>query len=657
MLKPLLIEIGVEELPAIPLLKELPNIEKKWLNILEEYDLATDFDFFYTPRRLTLWHREFPTKQEDKTEEIWGAPKTIAEKNPKAIEGFAKKCGISPNEVKYKSKGNQEFLYFKKEIKGKESKELIPEMIEKWLKSLNFGKTMKWGNCEAEFIRPIRWILAMIEDEAVIFNKYCATSSNFTYGHRLFKDKIFIDFAGKYFCELDKKGVVLYQDERRKKILKDIDKIEKENGVKVEIDKDLLEEIVAITEYPTALFGKFDEEFLVLPPEVIITSMKEHQRYFPVFKDGKLTNAFVVVSNAYTDNFSKIINGNERVLRARLSDALFFYQNDLKNGLSIEGLKDIVYMDNLGSLYDKVKREEKIAEILANKFNTDKEKLIKAINLAKADLLTEMVYEFTELQGIMGYYYAKAAGVDEEIATAIKEQYTDTASNKTSALLNIARNLDTLAGLFSIGKIPKGNKDPFGLRRAANHIIKVSLENKIPLDFKEILEKIKPLYKNLNTDQLLEFIYERLYKFYNVNPSVIRAVLATGESNILEIDKKTKLLNEVVNSKDFKDLSVTFKRVANIVKDFDLNKINVDESLFEKDEEKELWNEFNKVKNYTDLEKKLDFLISLKPLIDKFFDNVMVNVEDEKIKNNRKSLIASIYKEFLDIADIKEITI
>ncbi|WP_024787997.1 MULTISPECIES: glycine--tRNA ligase subunit beta [unclassified Lebetimonas] len=657
MLKPLLIEIGVEELPAIPLLKELSNIEKSWLNILEEYNLKTDFNFYYTPRRLTLWHREFPTKQEDKTEEIWGAPKAIAEKNLKAVEGFAKKCGILPNEVEYKTKGNQEFLYFKKEVKGKEAKKLLPEMIEKWLKSMNFGKNMKWGSCREEFIRPLRWILAIIEDESIIFNKYCVTSSNFTYGHRFFKDKIFIDFVGKYFYELDKKGVILYPDERRKKILQGIEKIEQKTGVKVEIDEDLLEEIVAITEYPTPLLGKFDEEFLVLPPEVIITSMKENQRYFPVFKNNKLTNAFVVVSNAYTKDFSKIINGNERVLRARLKDALFFYENDLKNGLSIEGLKDIVYMDNLGSLYDKVKREEKIGEILAEKFNVAKEKVNKAINLAKADLLTEMVYEFTELQGIMGYYYAKAQGIDEEIAVAIKEQYSDSASNKISALLNIARNLDTLAGLFSIGKIPKGNKDPFGLRRAANYIIKISLENSIALDFKEILEKIKPFYKNLDTDKLLEFIYERFYKFYNVNPSVIRAVLATDESNILEIDKKIKLMNEIVKSSDFKDLSVTFKRVGNIVKDFDLNTIKVNEKLFEKEEEKKLWDEFKKVKNYTDLEKKLDFLISLKPLIDNFFDNVMVNVEDEKTRHNRKSMIASIYKEFLDIADIKEITI
>ena len=656
-MKPLLIEIGTEELPAIPLLKELNNIEKKWLDILEKYNLKANFDFFYTPRRLTLWHREFPTKQEDSIQEIWGAPKAIAEKNPKAIEGFAKKIGIAPNEVTYKSKNNQEFLYYKKEIKGKSSKELLPEMINEWLHSLNFGKTMKWGTCEEEFIRPVRWILCMIEDEAITFNSYCVTSSNFTMPHRIVKEPIFIDFVGNYFCKLDKNGVILYQDERRKKILDEIKSLENAKDIKVEIDEDLLNEIVAITEYPTALLGSFDEEFLVLPPEVIITSMKEHQRYFPVFKNGKLTNHFIVVSNAYTNDFSKIIAGNEKVLRARLSDALFFYENDLKNGLSIEGLKNIVYMDKLGSVYDKVQREEKIIEYLAKNYNGNLEKAKKAAHLAKADLLTEMVYEFTELQGIMGYYYALKEGVDEEIAIAIKEQYEDFASNKTSALLNIARNLDTLMALFSINKKPKGNKDPFGLRRAANHIIKIAIENNIPLDIKKTIYDLKDLYQNLNPDEVIEFIFERLYKFYNVNPSVIRAVLATGESNLVEIDKKIKLINEIVSSSDFKDLSVTFKRVANIVKDFDLNSIKIDENLFEKEEEKELYNEFKKVKDIKDLEAKLDFLISLKPLIDKFFDNVLVNVDDEKIRHNRRSLIAAIYKEFLDIADIKEITL
>ena len=657
MLKPLLIEIGVEELPAIPFLKELPNIEKKWLLILEKFNLKTSFQFFYTPRRLILWHREFPLKQEDKIEEMWGAPKEIVEKNPKAKEGFAKKCGVDISEIGFKTRGNKEFLYFKKEVKGKDSKDILPEMIKEWLKSLSFGKSMRWGECEDEFIRPIRWILTILDDYVVKFNAYCVESSNITYPHRVVKDKIEIDFSGTYFCKLDKNGVIIYQDERRDKIVREIKAIENKNSIQVELDKDLLEEIVAITEYPTPLLGSFDEKFLTLPPEVIITSMKEHQRYFPVFKDGKLTNKFIVVSNAFTDDFSKIIAGNEKVLRARLSDALFFYENDLKSDLSIEGLKDIVYMDNLGSLYDKVKREEKIGVLLADIFNVDEEKVKKAINLAKADLLTEMVYEFTELQGIMGYYYALQKGVDKDIAVAIKEQYTDEVSNVISAILNISKNLDTILALFSINKIPKGNKDPFGLRRAANHIIKIASENNLNLDLKRVINILKDNYKNLDEKKVIEFIFERLYKFYNINPSVIRAVLSTGESKLVDIDNKIKLINEIVNSSDFKELSQTFKRVANIVKDFDLNTIYVDEKLLKQKEEIELFNELKKVKEYSDLEQKLDFLISLKPLIDNFFDNVMVNVDDEKLKHNRKSLIASIYKEFLDIADIKEITV
>jgi len=312
---------------------------------------------------------------------------------------------------------------------------------------------------------------------------------------------------------------------------------------------------------------------------------------------------------------------------------------------------------NLFLNYIFLKSQAIVFQYLAKEYNGDAQKAKLAVNLAKADLLTEMVYEFTELQGIMGYYYALKEGIDEEIATSIKEQYTDTATNKISALLNISRNLDTIMGLFSINKKPKGNKDPFGLRRAANHIIKVALDNKIPLDIKKVVKDLEQNYQNLNTKEVVDFINERLYKFYNVNPTVIRAVLATGESNLLAIDKKVKLLNEVVDSEDFKELSTTFKRVANIVKDFDLESIKVDENLFEKEEEKKLWMEFKKVKDIKDLEKKLDFLVSLKPLIDKFFDNVMVNVEDEKIKHNRRSLIASIYKEFLDIGDIKEITI
>ena len=660
MLKPLLIEIGVEELPAIPFLKELPNIEKKWLNVLEKNSLACDFQFFYTPRRLTLWHREFKVKQADEVVEIWGAPKAIAQKNPKALESFAKKNNVKIEEVEFKDKNNQEFLYLKKEIKGKESQELIGQMVEEFLKSLNFGKTMRW-NGDFEFIRPIRWLFAMIDDKAINFETFGVKSSNVTYGHRNFKEAISINFCGTYFCQLDKKGVILYQDERRKRVLDGIRSLQNKYDFEVEVDSELLDEVVAITEYPNPILGSFDEEFLVMPPEVIITSMKEHQRYFPVFKDGKLTNHFIVVSNAHTNDLSQVVAGNERVLKARLSDALFFWNNDLKNGLNNEGLKNIVYMNGLGSIYDKEVREAKIAKILANKFNIDSTKIEKAIMLSKADLLTEMVYEFTELQGIMGYYYATKFGEDSDIALSIKEQYTNESSNLFSALVSISTKLDSIMALYSINNIPKGSKDPFALRRAAIAIIKLIQDHKININLEELVDKIKENYKEFNTNLVIEFIFERLFNYFDSNPSLIKAVIASGDSDILEISKKLKALEEIVESEGFTDSFNTFKRVSNISKDININdELTIDENLFENEYEKALFNEFNQtketIKNASYLE-KMDKLFSLKPTIDNFFDNTMVNDKDEKIKNNRKNLVASIYKEFLDIADIKEISI
>ena len=659
MLQPLLIEIGVEELPAIPFLKELPNIEKKWNQILEDNNLECNFSFYYTPRRLVLWHREFPTKQADKEIEVWGAPKNIADKNPKVIEGFAKKNGVEIDDIIFKTKGNQQFLYLKKEIKGEESKNMLPEMVNKFLHSLNFGKTMRWGDNKEEFIRPIRWINVIMRDTPIIFEAFGVKSGNITYGHRNFKEGINIDFVGSYFCRLDKHGVILYQDERRKKILDEIKKIEKENNVKVEIDEDLLEEIVTITEFPTPLLGNFEEKFLELPDEVIITSMKEHQRYFPVYKDNKLTNSFVVVSNAKTDNFDKVINGNERVLRARLSDGLFFWENDLKNGFNIEGLKNITYMAELGTVYDKEMREIKIAKLLAEMFGEDVKLIERAVLLSKADLLTEVVFEFTELQGIMGYYYAQKFGENEKVALAIKEQYQNSASNRFSAIVSLAIKIDTIMSLFSIGKLPKGNKDPFALRRNGIAIINIIKEHNLGFELDKFLNLIKDSYKEFNTNLVIEFIFERLYQLYDVNPSVIKAVLASGDRNLVEIDKKIKALNEIVQSEGFKEVFTTFKRVANIVQDLDIEKeLPIDETLLIEEAEKTLYNSFKEKSNIDgDYLEKIDSLFGLKPEIDNFFDNVMVNVENEKLKINRKNLIGNIYQAFSSIADIKEITI
>ncbi len=443
--------------------------------------------------------------------------------------------------------------------------------------------------------------------------------------------------------------------------------IEVSNDVKIDIDADLLEEIVAITEYPTALIGKFDKEFLELPEEVIVTSMKEHQRYFAVYKNGELSNNFIVVSNSKTDDFSAIIAGNEKVLRPRLSDAMFFYKNDISNGLNNEGLKNLVFVEGLGSMYQKCEREAKIASYLANKFDeTNKELLQKAVMLSKADLMSEMVYEFTELQGLMGYYYAKIANEDDLVCMALKEQYlpdgedSNLPSSKFSAIVALSYKLDNLMGLFSVGKIPTGSKDPFGLRRAAAGIVKIAMEHKLAINLDEIITDLSSSYKGLDKSQLLDFFNERLFKIFEVNPSVLKAVLGSGEKNVYEISLKLCALNPIVQSDDFKEISTTFKRVANIIKDMDIDKtLEVKDSLLEDNEEKELYEAYKAVssKQFDDYEIQLDELFGLKTQLDNFFDNVFVNHEDEAIKTNRKNLIALVYQAFKNIADIKEITI
>ena len=672
MLKPLLIEIGVEELPAVPLLKEMKNIEKKYAAVLEKYSLLGEFEFYYTPRRLVMWHREFKLKQDDSVEEFFGAPLAVAYKDGKptpAANGFAKKCGVSLEELSTAEKNGKEVLYYKKDVKGQESRELLGNIIHEWLKSLDFGKSMRWGSLDESFIRPIRWINVLLDDELVPMKLYGVESAKTTKVHRIANfNAVAIDGAKEYFETLKKGGVTLFPQERSDKILADIKNIESENGLNVEIDEELFAEVVAITENPTALLGSFDEEFLRLPPEVIITSMKEHQRYFPVFKDGKLINKFVVVSNALTDDFSEVVSGNERVLRPRLADGLFFWENDLKNGLSTKGLEKVAFFKGLGSVADKIEREAKVANKLYELYkpNAEIEDLNRAIELAKADLMSEMVYEFTELQGIMGYYYALEAGESEAVAIAIKEQYlpegedSELPSTELSAIVAMSIKLDTLLGLFSVNEIPTGSRDPFALRRAVNGIIRIVNEYGFEFDIVKTMKELAGNYDAIDLEKLENFILERIRRYYKVNPSIIEAVLASDERELLALGQKIEALNTLVNSEGFDDIFSTFKRVANITKDIDLSAdLSVDEALFEEEAEKALYNRYKEVtaKSYESYEEELDALFGLKPELDTFFDSVMVNAEDEKIKNNRKALVAFIYKSILNIADIKEVSV
>ncbi len=682
MTQPLLIEIGVEELPALPLLKIETEIEQAWSRILSQKRLESDFAFFYTPRRLVVRHEAMPLQQTESTIELMGPPVAAAIRDGAVTpsgEGFARKCGVAFEDLGRAEKNGREVLYYKKEEKGAQTADLLAGMIREWVASMRFGKMMRWGDRNDEFIRPIRWLQVRLGETSVPVELMGVAASMQTCVHRMVDfDPVCVPTIAEFEAILSAGAVVLRPEERRRMIEADFEAIESAEGFLIERDAALLAEVVAITENPKALLGTFDPLFLELPPEVIITSMKEHQRYFPVFEGGELTNKFVVVSNAVTEDYTQVIAGNERVLKPRLADALFFYHNDLKNGLSTAGLEKVQFIDGLGSLADKIEREKAIArrllarylkklEAQTGKSPEELEKLIeRAIGLAKADLMSEMVYEFTELQGLMGYYYAKALGEDPLVYTAIKEQYLPTGEGGElpgslfSSIVAMSIKLDTLLGLFSVGKIPSGSKDPFALRRAVNGIVRIVTANDIPFDIDETIMLLKPAYDAFDTDTLKAFILERINKSLEANPSVIAAVLSSGERDINAIAKKVAALNAIVASDTFKEQFVTFKRVANISRDVDLDgPLEIDPSLFEADAEKALYDAYMEVigRDYPDYRSRLEALFGLKPLLDCYFDDVLVNAEEEALRKNRQNLIASIYKSFREIADIKEISV
>ncbi|WP_139470717.1 glycine--tRNA ligase subunit beta [Campylobacter armoricus] len=662
----LLIEIGTEELPAIPLLKELPNISKKWEKILQEYHLKSEFKFFYTPRRLVFIHETFKEKQDDSFVEFIGAPKGIAYKDGKLTQAglsFLEKSGLKEEELEFKEIKGREVLYCQKQVQGLQSKAVLAQMIESFLKSLSFGKTMRWGDGSFEFIRAIRSLCCILNDELIEFESYGVKSAKSTFVHRSVSyDLMSFENIDEYFKILEQNYIILDQEQRKKLIIEQLKTLEKENDIIIAEDDELLAEVVAITEYPKALLGHFEKEYLEIPSEVIITSMRENQRYFAVFKNNTLSNHFIVVSNAVCEDYSKIINGNERVLRARLSDAMFFWKNDLAQGLNNEKISQMIYLEGLGTLKDKITREQKIAVKLCEVFaNSHKDEILKAIEYSKADLSTQMVYEFTNLQGIMGSYYAKAMGMGDEIALAIKEQYLPNGDNSAmpssefSSIVALASKLDTLMGLFSVGKIPSGTKDPYALRRAANGVLKIILALNKKFDLKVFLEAIASEYKSFDLKILLDFILERLYTFYDVNASFVKAVLNSRTYDIIYIDSCIKALIQSASKVDFSQNFATFKRLANIAV---LSKTQVNENLFSTQEERDLYQAFMQCKiKENNTQELLESLFALKPQIDAFFDKVMINDKDENIKNNRQALVCAIYCEFLKIADIKELSL
>ncbi|UOS34620.1 glycine--tRNA ligase subunit beta [Helicobacter pylori] len=695
----LLVEILVEELPAQALLNEYKEMPKKLRALFQKRALEVgNIEIFYTPRRLCLLVKDFPLLTQETKEEFFGPPIKIACNHQDKTQGlnalglgFYQKLGLKDHQhFQTAFKNNKEVLYHAKIHAKEPTKDLIMPIVLEFLEDLNFGKSMCWGNVEKSFIRPIHNICVLFNGENfnnIEVKEYGFKTKQATKAHRQEGfDFIQVDSPKAYFEVLEKKHVILDPKKREAKILQEIKELETKHNIIVEIDRDLLDEVVAITEYPNALLGEFDKAFLKLPSEIITTSMKENQRYFAAFNQKSqesptLHNGFIVVSNAINKDKQKIIAGNQKVLKARLSDAVFFYENDLKKPLDNAPLESIVFVQGLGTLKDKMEREAVIAQYLTQKYasslNMPLEKALelvsRAVRIAKADLLSEVVYEFSELQGIMGYYYALKQNENELVALSVKEQYLPASENAPlpssvfSAIVALSLKLDSLFSLFSVGKIPSGSKDPFALRRLSFGLLKIiahyGLEFDLKADLKNLFEKVG-VYQSFDLEVLEKFLLERFNNLIDCNPSIIRSVLNTNERDIVKIIQKVKALKRFLddpkNAQKKELLFSTFKRLANINKDRNPNESSeFFISLFKELQEHALFEAFNAIKTsaFESLDSKIEAYFGLHAPLEEYFKSVLVMDKDIEIQKNRKNFLWSVYQSFLEIGDIKEIAI
>lgn len=689
---PLLIEILTEELPALPFLKELPNILPKWQECAKKYNMESSPALYFTPRRIVLYEENCPTHTADSYIQSYGPPLSIAYIDgdinkglSKAGESFYKKNVLDLNTpCETRMKDGKEVLYYAHTKSGVSVHEVLPQIIIEWLATLSFGKSMFWGALDESFIRPVRNILVLLGETPIHVHAFGLQSAARTLLHRdISFDFVPIYSSAMYFKTLEEGKVILHQDRRKAMICEQIEAIQSTHGINVEIDRALLNELVAITEYPRALFGDFDESFLRLPSEVIITSMKENQRYFATYKDSKLYHGFVLVSNSTSNDTASIIAGNQKVLKARLSDAVFFYDNDLRRGFEADKLDQILFVDGLGTLLDKSKREHAIALHLLESYASQCEMnlqeasqiMSQSVKYAKADLLTEMVYEFTDLQGIMGYYYAQSFGMHPLVCLSLKEQYLPIGedsllpSHILSALLALSIKLDNIFSLFSIEKIPSGSKDPFALRRAANGVIKIVQRFHLHFDLKDDIAALYRAggYKPSDLTRIENFFIERLEGMLKINPSLVRCAL-----NARVEDKKLRDINTLIahitalseffEQSNKQALVSLFKRVANILESPDSvqsKDIHIDVSLLTLPQEQALYNALQSLQaqKFDSVKAHIAALFGLNDILQDFFNSVLVNDENLALRTNRQSLIWQVYEAFLYIGDIKEITL
>ena len=663
MAKNLLVELGLEELPAYVVTPSEKQLGDRMAAFLNEKRLAFEgIQTFSTPRRLAVRVTGLADAQTDLTEDFKGPSKKIAldaDGNfTKAAQGFVRGKGLTTDDIEFREVKGEEYVYVTKHEAGKAAKEVLADIPE-ILSAMTFPVNMHWANNTFEYIRPVHTLTVLLDDEALDLDFLDIHSGRVSRGHRFLGHEIEIASADSYEEDLRRVFVIADAKERQDMIVNQIKDIEKAQNVQVEIDDELLNEVLNLVEYPTAFMGSFDTKYLEVPEEVLVTSMKNHQRYFVVCDQaGKLMPNFISVRNGNAEYLESVIKGNEKVLVARLEDGEFFWREDQKLKIAdlVAKLDNVTFHEKIGSLSEHMKRGKVIAAYLAEKAGASAEEskaLARAAEIYKFDLLTGMVGEFDELQGIMGEKYALLAGEDAAVATAIREHYLpnsadgDLPETKVGALLALADKLDTILSFFSVGLIPSGSNDPYALRRATAGVVRImdTFGLKIPMD--ELIDNLYALsFDSLTYEhkaEVMDFIRARVEKMMSksVSKDIKEAVLTGSNFVVAEMLEAADALVEASKAADYKAAVESLSRVFNLAEKAPAD-VTVDASLFENNEEKALAQAAAKLNLSGSASDKLAQLFALSPVIDKFFDNTMVMVDNEAVKNNRLAILAEL---------------
>lgn len=688
MAKDLLLEIGLEEMPAHVVTPSMKQLEQKTAKFLDEHQLTYDsIETFSTPRRLAIKVTNIPERQEDSEEEVKGPAKKIAldaEGNwSKAAQGFVRGQGLTTDDITFRELKGVEYVYVTKYTHGKPAKEVLTGLAEV-VKSLTFPVTMHWADFDFEYIRPIHWIVALLDDEVIPFEVLDVKTDRRSRGHRFLGEDVTFTHAKEYEEKLQEQFVIAAPQKRQQMIVEQAEELAQKNNWVIDLDATLLEEVNNLVEYPTVFAGDFEEKYLSVPEEVLVTSMKEHQRYFEVRnEEGLLLPHFISARNGDHVKLDNVIRGNQKVLTARLEDAEFFYNEDKKTSIDqyVEKLKSVTFHEKIGSIYEKMQRVQVIARILGESVGLSTEELAdlqRAAEIYKFDLVTNMVGEFPELQGIMGEKYTRLNGEKPAVARAIKEHYMPTSSegelpeSAIGAVLAIADKLDSIFSFFTVGMIPSGSNDPYALRRQAYGVVRiieaknwafplVNLQHTIN---QEINQDITRFGIELSEGQkeVIDFVKGRLRQLLTtkkVRHDIIDAVLNAEQKDLTKAFAAAQLFKERLEDEDFKPSMEALTRVVNLAKKVeDDTAKEIDPTLFENEAEKELYEAVNQVKAQLpdqSLDENYNQLVALRPLIEAYFDQTMVMVEDPAVRNNRLAQLQQIAEMALSLASLDQI--